>query len=32
MLIYWEQNVSGVQKANSDIEEDDEGCEYRNQK
>jgi hypothetical protein len=27
MPIYWEQSVGGVQKANFDIKEDDEGCE-----
>jgi len=27
MPIYWEQSVGGVQAANFDIEEDDEGCE-----
>jgi hypothetical protein len=32
MPIYWEQNAGGVQKANSNTKEDDEICEYRNQK
>jgi len=27
MPIYWEKNVGGVQDANFDIEEDDEGCQ-----
>ncbi len=27
MLVYWDQNVVGVQEATSDIEEDDEGCQ-----
>ncbi len=26
MPIYWEKNVGGIQEANSDIEEDNEGC------
>ncbi len=30
MPIYWEQSVGGVQKANFDIKEDDEGCEIQN--
>ncbi len=29
MLIYWEKNVGGVQKVNSDTKEDDEGCEIQ---
>jgi hypothetical protein len=29
MLIYWEKNVNGVQEVNSDIEEDDEGCQIQ---
>jgi hypothetical protein len=29
MPVYWEQSVGGVQEANSNIEEDDEGCEIQ---
>ncbi len=29
MLVYWEKNASGVQEANSNIEEDDDGCEIQ---
>jgi hypothetical protein len=29
MLVYWEQNVGGVQEVNFDIEDDDEGCEIQ---
>ncbi len=29
MPIYWEQSVGGVQDANSNTEEDDEGCEIQ---
>jgi hypothetical protein len=29
MLIYGEQNANGVQEANFDIEEDNEGCEIQ---
>ncbi len=29
MPIYWEQNVGGVQEANFDTEEDDDGCEIQ---
>jgi hypothetical protein len=30
MLVYWEKNVGGVQKANFDTEEDDDdGCEIQ---
>jgi len=27
MSIYWEKNLGGVQEVNSDIEEDNDGCE-----
>jgi hypothetical protein len=29
MLVYWEQNVGGVQVENSDMEEEDEDCEIQ---
>ncbi len=29
MLIYWEKNAGGVQEANSNTKEDDEGCEIK---
>jgi hypothetical protein len=29
MPIYWEQSVSGVQEANFDTEDDNEGCEIQ---
>jgi hypothetical protein len=29
MLIYWEHSVDGVQEANFDTKEDDEGCEIQ---
>jgi hypothetical protein len=29
MLIYWEHSVDGIQKANSDTEEDNERCEIQ---
>ncbi len=29
MPIYWEKRVGGIQEANSDIEEDDEGCQIQ---
>ncbi len=29
MLVYWEENAGGVQEANFDIEDDDEGCEIQ---
>jgi hypothetical protein len=29
MPVYWEQSVGGVQEANSNIKEDDEGCEIQ---
>jgi hypothetical protein len=29
MPVYWEQSASGVQKANFDSKEDDEGCEIQ---
>jgi len=29
MPIYWEQSASGVQEANFDTKEDDEGCEIQ---
>jgi hypothetical protein len=29
MPIYWEQNVSGIQEANSNTKEEDEGCEIQ---
>jgi hypothetical protein len=29
MLVYWEQSVDGIQEANSNTEEDDEGCEIQ---
>ncbi len=29
MPIYWEQSASGIQQANSDTKEDDEGCEIQ---
>ncbi len=29
MPIYWEQSASGVKEVNSNIEEDNEGCEIQ---
>ncbi len=29
MLIYWEHSANGVQKANFDIEDDNERCEIQ---
>ncbi len=29
MLVYWEKIAGGVQKANFDIEEDNEGCQLQ---
>ncbi len=29
MLVYWEWSASGIQKANFDIKDDNEGCEIQ---
>jgi hypothetical protein len=29
MSIYWEQSASGVHEANSNIDEDNEGCQIK---
>jgi len=29
MLIYWEKNASGIQDANSNTKEEDEGCQLQ---